>query len=322
MAIPNAPGVLVDDEVGVALAEAGVGVGQPVPLVGQRADGLGEQGEAFDHDAQPPLRAVITVPSALTQSPGRAAEGGEGVVADDRAETNSWISAPRSRIVAKISLPCWQEHHPPGDGDGVLGLGAGRQIGVRRPTSARCASGRSGRVGRPAGLLEGVELTSRLPRSAARPEPLSAASPARSGVGLGIGAAHEVDKLPAAPVPARSFSLQAHGPRHWGRFAPLLACMVAGTVLVADAATPPIDVAPVAPWRRRRRCRRPAGRRGVGHSTSEPADAAMAAADEAGAAAVLGDGFQLGMSDVLRNGAVVVASRAPGWRFLISVNVR
>ena len=48
----------------------------------------------------------------------------------------------------------------------------------------------------------------------------------------------------------------------------------------------------------------------------------MAAADEAGAAAVLGDGFQLGMSDVLRNGAVVVASRAPGWRFLISVNVR
>ena len=36
-------GVGVDDEVGVALAEAGVGVGQAVPLVGQRAHRLGEQ---------------------------------------------------------------------------------------------------------------------------------------------------------------------------------------------------------------------------------------------------------------------------------------
>ena len=36
-------GLLVDDQVGVALAEAGVGVGQAVPLVGQRADRLGQQ---------------------------------------------------------------------------------------------------------------------------------------------------------------------------------------------------------------------------------------------------------------------------------------
>ena len=37
------PGLLVDDQVGVALAVAGVDVGQPVPLVRQRAHGLGEQ---------------------------------------------------------------------------------------------------------------------------------------------------------------------------------------------------------------------------------------------------------------------------------------
>jgi hypothetical protein len=41
-------GVGVDDEVDVALAEAGVGVGEAVPLVGQRAQRLGEQLEAVD----------------------------------------------------------------------------------------------------------------------------------------------------------------------------------------------------------------------------------------------------------------------------------
>ena len=38
-------GVLVDDEVDVALAEAGVDVGEAVPLVGQRAQRLGQQPE-------------------------------------------------------------------------------------------------------------------------------------------------------------------------------------------------------------------------------------------------------------------------------------
>ena len=36
-------GLVVDDQVDVALAEAGVGVGEAVPLVGQRAHRLGEQ---------------------------------------------------------------------------------------------------------------------------------------------------------------------------------------------------------------------------------------------------------------------------------------
>ena len=46
--VERPPGVGVDDEVDVALAEPGVGVGQAVPLVGQRAQRLGEQLEAVD----------------------------------------------------------------------------------------------------------------------------------------------------------------------------------------------------------------------------------------------------------------------------------
>ena len=40
-------GVGVDDEVGVALAVADVGIGEAVPLVGQRSDRLGQQLEAL-----------------------------------------------------------------------------------------------------------------------------------------------------------------------------------------------------------------------------------------------------------------------------------
>ena len=50
--LERAAGLLVDDQVGVALAEPGVGVGQAVPLVGQRADRLRQQLEAVDLDAQ------------------------------------------------------------------------------------------------------------------------------------------------------------------------------------------------------------------------------------------------------------------------------
>ena len=48
--VEDPAGVGVDDEVGVALAEAGVGIGQAVPLVGQRADRLGQQFETLDLD--------------------------------------------------------------------------------------------------------------------------------------------------------------------------------------------------------------------------------------------------------------------------------
>ena len=63
-------GVLVDDQVDVALAVAGVDVGEAVPLVGQRAQRLGQQLErASTLTDSSPLRVVITVPSTPTQSP-------------------------------------------------------------------------------------------------------------------------------------------------------------------------------------------------------------------------------------------------------------
>ena len=103
-----APRLLVDDQVGVALAEAGVGVGEPVPLVGQRAHGLGQQLERGDLDAQLALarrhhRAVHADPVAEVEPAERARTTSSPTTA---LETNSWISPSRSRIVAKISLPC------------------------------------------------------------------------------------------------------------------------------------------------------------------------------------------------------------------------
>ena len=46
--LEHPPGVLVDDEVDVALAVPGVDVAQAVPLVGERPQRLGEQHEAVD----------------------------------------------------------------------------------------------------------------------------------------------------------------------------------------------------------------------------------------------------------------------------------
>ena len=48
----HASGVFVHDEVDVALPEAGVDVGEAVPLVGERAQRLGQQLEAVDLDRQ------------------------------------------------------------------------------------------------------------------------------------------------------------------------------------------------------------------------------------------------------------------------------
>ena len=79
----HAPGVVVDDEVDVALAEAGVDVGEAVPLVGQRAQRLGQQLEAVDLDRQLALpgghhRAVDADPVAEVE----LVERGVGVLAE------------------------------------------------------------------------------------------------------------------------------------------------------------------------------------------------------------------------------------------------
>ena len=75
----------VDDQVGVALAEAGVDVGEAVPLVGQGPHRLGEQFDPLGLHRQLALagghhRAVHADPVAEVE----LLDGAEGVVADDR----------------------------------------------------------------------------------------------------------------------------------------------------------------------------------------------------------------------------------------------
>ena len=80
---PTAVGV--DDEVGVALAVADVGVGEAVPLVRQRADRLGQQLETRHLDGD--LAGAGRHHGALRADPVAAIERldvGERVVADDR----------------------------------------------------------------------------------------------------------------------------------------------------------------------------------------------------------------------------------------------
>ena len=101
--------LLVDDEVGVALAEPRVGVGEAVPLVGHRAHGLGQQLDAVDLDAELALarghhRALDADPVAEVE----LAECLEPVVADHRLGDEQLDLAVRSRSVAKINLPCWR----------------------------------------------------------------------------------------------------------------------------------------------------------------------------------------------------------------------
>ena len=69
----RAPGVVVHDEVGVALTEAGVDVGEALPLVGHRSHGLRQQHEAIDLDGELALagghhRAVHTHPVAQVEA--------------------------------------------------------------------------------------------------------------------------------------------------------------------------------------------------------------------------------------------------------------
>ena len=123
----GAAGLFVDDEVGVALAEPRVGVGEPVPLVGHRTNGLRQQLDAVDLHAELAVagghdRALDAHPVAEVE----IAERGEPVVADHRLgdEQLDLAAAVAQRGEDQLALLAAQ-HHPAGDGDSLVGLGAG-----------------------------------------------------------------------------------------------------------------------------------------------------------------------------------------------------
>ena len=140
-------GLGVDDEVDVALAEAGVGVGQAVPLVGQRAQRLGEQLEAVDLDRQ--LAGAGRHHRAVGADPVAAVElldVGEAVVADDRLgdeqlELDAAVGDRGEHELAGVAL----EQDPAGDADlRRRSPCPARGRATRRAPRRRCGCGRSG----------------------------------------------------------------------------------------------------------------------------------------------------------------------------------
>ena len=121
------PGFLVDDQVGVALAVADVDVGQTVPLVGQRAQGFGEQLQPVDLDRELALAgghhlAVHTDPVAEVER----LDVVEWCIADlglrhEELDLTAAIAHRREHELARVA----QQHQPAGGIDLVVRLGAG-----------------------------------------------------------------------------------------------------------------------------------------------------------------------------------------------------
>ena len=141
-------GLLVDDEVGVALAVAGVGVGEALPLVGQRPHGLGQQLEALDLHRQ--LALAGRHDGALDPDPVAEVERIEGLVAlvaehgpgDEQLDLPGPVPHGGEGQLALAA----DEEEATGHGDPRLGLGP-RRPGRRARPGARPGSccGRSGR---------------------------------------------------------------------------------------------------------------------------------------------------------------------------------
>ena len=119
-------GVVVHDEVDVALAEAGVDVGETVPLVGKRSQRFGEQLEPGDLHRQ--LALAGRHDGAVDADPVAQVEGVECVVAvvaqlpprDEQLDRVRLVADGRER---QLALPAQQENaarHPHRD----VGLGA------------------------------------------------------------------------------------------------------------------------------------------------------------------------------------------------------
>ena len=133
--ISNTPtGVGVDGEVGIALAVANVGIGESVPLVGQRADRLGQQLEVGDLDGD--LAGACCHHRAGCADPVAAVERfdvGELVVTDDRLgdeqlDVDAAVGDGEEDELAGVAL----EHHATGDRDGDVGLRTGTEVGAEK----------------------------------------------------------------------------------------------------------------------------------------------------------------------------------------------
>ena len=180
---PERPARLfVDDEIGVALAKPRVGVGEPVPLVGHRPDRLRQQLDAIDLDAELALAgghhgALCTQPITEIE----LAEGGETLVADHalRDEQLHLAAAIDQGGEDQLALLAAQ-HHPAGDGDSLVGLGARPERTVGRAQlfeRVRAIEAVRIRVG--AGVAQGPDLV--------EPLGLLGRQPAADGVSLDVG---------------------------------------------------------------------------------------------------------------------------------------
>jgi len=108
----------------------------------------------------------------------------------------------------------------------------------------------------------------------------------------------------------------------WHAVVPGIVGLLLATVLAADAAVAPIDsgAGGMAPAVAVFQPKEAVSITQVLRLTPATIEGSFAAADDAGAAAVLGDGFQLGLTHVYRGADVVLDTLGPGWRFPVSVN--
>ena len=125
----GAAGLFVDDQVGVPLPEPRVDVGEAVPLVRHRPDGLRQQLDTLHLDAELTLPrrhdgALSTKPVAEVE----LRERGETIVADDglRHEQLHLSFTVHQRREDQLALLAAQ-HHSPGNADANVGLGSGFQ---------------------------------------------------------------------------------------------------------------------------------------------------------------------------------------------------
>ena len=179
------PRLVVDDQVGVALAEPGVGVGQAVPLVGHRP-----------HAPSPAVRPARSSPTARPcgwssrcrrRRPSRrgrarliAANASSPIdgLRDEQLDLAGAVAQRGEDQLARVA----QQHHPPGDADPVVGLGARLQVA---PRGAHLARGRAcGRTGTGTGWrrrrASPSTRSSRRAFSAARPLPVRGRSACRA----------------------------------------------------------------------------------------------------------------------------------------------